>query len=290
MKQQLLNQTFDTERALYHLNNMEVAGCRFAGPQDGESALKEASNITVKNCDFSLRYPMWHVKDFELVHSSMDDKARAPIWYAERGNIVKCTINSIKCLRECSNIKISDSDISSQEFGWKCHDILIENSTIVSEYFLLDSKHVEINQLTMKGKYSFQYVENLKIIDSSLDTKDAFWHSKNVTVTNSVIKGEYLGWFSEGLTLINCKIIGSQPLCYCNNLTLIACTMEETDLAFEYSDVVAEITGNVISIKNPRSGHITADNVGEIIFKDSVMDCNGKVLIRKDNSNNCHAA
>jgi len=66
--------------------------------------------------------------------------------------------------------------------------------------------------------------------------------------------------------------------------------MEETDLAFEYSDVVAEITGNVISIKNPRSGHITADNVGEIIFKDSVMDCNGKVLIRKDNSNNCHAA
>ena len=132
----------------------------------------------------------------------------------------------------------------------------------------------------MKGKYSFQYVSGLEIDDSDLDTKDAFWHTKNVTVRNSVVKGEYLAWFSDGLTLINCRIIGTQPLCYCTNLKLINCTMEDADLAFEYSDVEADIRGHVISVKNPRSGRIVLDSVGEIIREDPVMPCSGEVVIR----------
>jgi len=132
----------------------------------------------------------------------------------------------------------------------------------------------------MSGKYSFQYVEGLQISDSILDTKDAFWHSKNVTVRNCTLKGEYLAWFSEGLTLIDCKIIGTQPLCYCKDLKLINCTMEQTDLAFEYSDVEADVRGNILSVKNPRSGIITADSVGEVVMGDAVMECTGKVLLR----------
>ena len=94
------------------------------------------------------------------------------------------------------------------------------------------------------------------------------------------MKGEYLAWFSEGLTLINCKIIGTQPLCYCKDLTLIDCTMEQTDLAFEYSDVQATVNGHIDSVKNPRSGSITADSVGDIIMEDAVMECTGKVILR----------
>ena len=132
----------------------------------------------------------------------------------------------------------------------------------------------------MKGKYSFQYVENLEINDSYLDTKDAFWHAKNVTVRNSTVKGEYLAWFSEGLTLIGCHIIGTQPLCYCKDLKLIDCTTEGTDLSFEYSDVEATVSGHIDSVKNPKSGTITADSVGEVIMGDAVMECTGKVIIR----------
>jgi hypothetical protein len=132
----------------------------------------------------------------------------------------------------------------------------------------------------MKGKYSFQYMENLTITNSMLDTKDAFWHSKNVTVKDSIVKGEYLAWFSEDLTLINCHIQGTQPLCYCKNLKLINCTMDDADLAFEYSEVEADVKGHIISVKNPKEGSITADSVGEIIMEDAVMECNGKVIIR----------
>lgn len=141
---------------------------------------------------------------------------------------------------------------------------------------------MKLDHVTMKGKYSFQYMENLEIADSYLDTKDAFWHSRNVTVKDSVVKGEYLAWFSDGLTLINCKIIGTQPLCYCENLKLIDCVMENTDLSFEYSDVEADIKGHVVSIKNPKSGVITVDSAGEIIWENPVMECAGKVVERKN--------
>ena len=274
------NKTFDEERALYNLKDGLVKNCTFAGPKDGESVLKESRNIKVIDSKFSLRYPLWHVQKYELISSELDENTRAPIWYSNDGIIDKCNIEGVKLLRECNNIKISNSDIDSREFGWKCNDIQLNNSNIVSEYIFLDSKNVKLDNVKFTGKYSFQYMENVEISNCILDTKDAFWHSKNVTVRDSIIKGEYLAWFSDGLTLINCKIIGTQPLCYCKNLKLINCTMEDTDLSFEYSDVDAQINGYVESIKNPKSGKIIVDSVGKIINEDSIMDNNCNIIIK----------
>ena len=56
--------------------------------------------------------------------------------------------------------------------------------------------------------------------------------------------------------------------------------MEDTDLSFEYSDVEADVKGHILSVKNPRSGRIIADSVGEIISGDAVMECTGEVILR----------
>lgn len=271
---------FDEERALYNLTDATVKECVFAGPADGESALKESRNVEVEDCKFSLRYPLWHSHKFTLVRSSMDELTRAAIWYAQDGTITDSTLGGIKAVRECQNINISKTDIVSAEFGWKSKGISLSESTIESEYLFLDSQDIKLDKVKMNGKYSFQYVKNLSISDSNLDTKDAFWHAENVYVKDSVVKGEYLGWFSNGLTLENCTIIGTQPLCYCNNLKLINCTMQDTDLSFEYSDVEATVSGHIDSIKNPRSGKIICDSVGDIIRENSVMECTGEVVIR----------
>ncbi len=281
MKKQIVYKTFDEERSLYNLISTKVLSCIFSGPKDGESVLKECRDIDVDNCRFSLRYPLWHAKKFSLINSQMDDKTRAPLWYSQDGKIFNCDIQGIKCLRECNKIIIDKCNIISPEFGWKCNNIKITNSIIDSMYFLFESKNVEIKNLKMTGKYSFQYMENLYIENSNLETKDAFWHSKNVIVKDSEVKGEYLGWFSENVTFINCKITGTQPLCYCKNLKLINCTMKNTDLAFEYSDVEADIKGHIDSVKNPKSGIIEADSVGDIILEDSIMECKGEVVLRK---------
>lgn len=281
MQKTILNQQFDEERALYNLQHAVVGNCIFDGPADGESALKEARNIAVEDCRFSLRYPLWHVRDFALSGVSMDERARAAIWYAEDGRIEDSRLGGIKALRECHKICLDGCHVVSPEFGWQCSDIRITNSDITAEYLFFGSRNVTLDKVHMHGKYSFQYMENLEINDSILDTKDAFWHSKNVTVRRSTVKGEYLAWFSEGLTLIDCKIIGTQPLCYCKDLKLINCTMEATDLSFEYSDVDATVIGHIDSVKNPRSGRIVADSIGQTIFGDAVMECTGEVVIRK---------
>ena len=282
MKRVIENQAFDEERARYGIADVDIKNCVFDGPRDGESVLKEARGITVSDCRFSLRYPMWHNSDFVLLNSVMDSNTRAPLWYSSRGAVLSSEINGIKAVRECSDVSVKNCRIKSDEFGWKCRSLGIEDCTLESEYFLLDSGDIRLRGVRLIGKYSFQYTRNAEIRDCLLDTKDAFWHAKNIVVRDSVVNGEYLGWYSDGLTLINCSIQGTQPFCYCKNLKLVGCVTKSADLAFEYSDVQADIKGRIESVKNPRSGIITADEVGQVIMGNAVMKCSGKVIVGKN--------
>ncbi|MBP5357918.1 MAG: DUF3737 family protein [Treponema sp.] len=267
------NLTLDQERALYAVYDATVKNCRFDGPADGESALKESHDIKVLNSYFNLRYPFWHVTNGEVSNCELTSNCRAAFWYDRNIVIDNCLLNGIKALRECEDITLRNSTAKSEEFIWKCRNMNIENLTVEeSEYPFFEVDTARISGLKLKGKYSFQYCRNIEITDSVLDTKDAFWHTKDLTVKDSVIKGEYLGWYSENLTLINCRISGTQPLCYCSNLVLKNCTMENCDLSFERSSVHAEINGKIDSVKNPVSGKIEADGIGEIIMESSVVD------------------
>ena len=266
----ITNQTFDEERALYGISGAEIQGCRFDGPADGESAFKEASDLQVTDCYFNLRYPFWHVTNAVITRSEMTEKCRAALWYDKKITIDGCTMNGIKALRECEDITLKNTIVSSPEFIWKCRNISVENVTInESEYPFFEVTNLTAKNLRVKGKYSFQYTEDTEITDSVLETKDAFWHSKNVTVRDSVINGEYLGWYSENLRLINCTIAGTQPLCYCKNLVLENCTLKDADLAFEKSSVRASLNGTIISVKNPLSGSISAEDIGEVIIDET---------------------
>ena len=267
----------DEERALYGSRDITVRNCRFDGPADGESALKECSDVTVEDSYFNLRYPFWHVHGLKISSSEMTDKCRAALWYSDNIDISDTKLHGIKALRECHDVSITSSSVISPEFGWSVHGLKMTDTSAESEYFLMRSSDIVFENVRLKGKYSFQYVENVEISGSRFDTKDAFWHAKNVTVRDSVINGEYLAWYSENLTFINCTIKGTQPLCYCKGLKLIGCRMEDCDLAFERSDVEAEITTPVISIKNPLSGRITVPAAGEIIR--DIPGADGEVII-----------
>lgn len=278
MKNKVIDLTSGEERALYNLNDSEVVNCTFAGPEDGESALKEARNIDCVNCNFNLRYPLWHVKKFTLNDSKMSETCRAPMWYSIDGVIRNTYITGVKALRECKNISIYDSKIVSDEFGWNTININLKDVEISSMYLLFGAKNIKCDNIKQSGKYTYQYVKNCVITNSVLDTKDAFWHSKNCLIMDSVVKGEYLAWYSENLTLINCKISGTQPFCYAKNLKLINCTMEGCDLAFEYSSVKASIIGDVVSIKNPLKGKITLTGTTTIISDNPVYKTNCKII------------
>ncbi len=275
------NQTFDSERALYGSQEMIIKNCLFDGPADGESALKESRSIQVSHCFFNLRYPFWHDNQLKLSDSEMTELCRAALWYSTDIEIVNTKLHGIKALRECNQVKMQGCDIISPEFGWFVHKIEMKDCTVQSEYFMMRSDHLTFTNLQMKGKYSFQYIEDSVFEHCVFDTKDAFWHAKNVIIRDSVIKGEYLAWYCENVTFENCKIIGTQPLCYCKGLRLIHCEMIDTDLCFEKSEVEATICTSVVSIKNPLSGHIYAESVGEIIQDD--IHSHGEIVVQRKN-------
>lgn len=271
------NQVFDQERALYGSDGIEVSGCRFDGPADGESALKESRNILVRDCFFNLRYPFWHDEHLTIRSSEMTELCRAALWYSQDITIENSILHGIKALRECADVRITRSDIVSPEFGWSVQGMEMKDSSAESEYFMMRSERLAFDRVKLKGKYSFQYITDSVFTDCEFDTKDAFWHAKNVLVKDSVVRGEYLAWYCENVTFENCTLIGTQPLCYCRGLKLIGCRMYGTDLSFERSEVEAVILSPVDSIKNPRKGCIRVPAVGEIIIDDPLSE--GKIIV-----------
>ncbi len=269
---QINNTRFGTERALYGERDLLLCNCSFDGPEDGESALKEASSVSLENCYCNLRYPFWHDTDLELENCELTPLCRAALWYSDHISVASSRLHGIKALRECSHVAIADSSIVSAEFGWFSRHIDLRDSSAESEYFMLRAADLTMENVKFKGKYSFQYVKNAHIKNCTLDTKDAFWHSQGITVENCTVKGEYLAWYSKDLTLINCTIEGTQPFCYCQGLRLVNCRMEGTDLSFERSEVDATVTTPILSIKNPYRGRIQAPSA-ELILDDPAAKC-----------------
>ena len=121
----------------------------------------------------------------------------------------------------------------------------------------------------------------MEIRNSTLLSKDAFWNSENVTVYDSFISGEYLGWNAKNLTLVNCTIESLQGLCYIDNLVMKNCKLINTTLAFEYSSVDADITGEVDSVMNPSAGRISAEAIKELIMeKDKIDPEKTQIIVR----------
>ena len=267
-KKTVIGLQLDEERALYGSDGIIVRECRFDGPADGESALKESRDVLVEDCYFNLRYPFWHNGGVSITRTELTPLCRAALWYSSGIEITDSKLHGIKALRECHEIKIKDCDVVSTEFGWFSSDISVENSKFEGEYFMMRSKELDFAGVSLKGKYSFQYIEDSTFENCNFDTKDALWHAKNVVLSNCTVKGEYLAWYCENVTFVGCKISGTQPFCYCKGLKLIDCKMLEADLCFEKSEVEATLTAPVISIKNPRAGSITVPECGEQIWDD----------------------
>ena len=105
------NQRFGEERALYHRRGLTLRGCRFAGEEDGESALKECADVAAENCLFDLRYPLWHVEKLRAERCTMTENCRAALWYGSEIRLIGCTLGGIKAVRECRAVALEDCTV-----------------------------------------------------------------------------------------------------------------------------------------------------------------------------------
>lgn len=270
------NQEFGGERPLFASHDLVLENVTI---HKGESALKACSNIEAVECTFEGKYPFWHVDGFVIRKCLFTEGARAALWYSKNLEMSDTLVEAPKMFREMTNLRIEKVKLpNALETLWHCKNIVLDQVEIdKADYLFMHCENILITNYRQQGNYSFQYCRNVEIHNAIIDSKDAFWNTEDVTVYDSEIMGEYLGWHSRRLKLINCKISGTQPLCYCTDLVLENCTFgDDADLAFEDSTVNADIKGNVISIKNPRSGFIKVGKVGEVIIDANIKqpaDC-----------------
>ncbi len=261
---------FEGERALYNTHGAKIVNAVF---QNGESPLKESSELEIFSSVFRWKYPLWYSENVSLSDSSLLDTARSGIWYTQNISLKNCAVQAPKTFRRSSGITLEDTTLSrADETLWSCRDVVMKNVSARGDYFAMNSENLTAENFTLDGNYAFDGAKNVKIKNARLLSKDAFWNTENVEVYDSTIVGEYLGWNSKNVRFVNCTIESNQGLCYMEGVELINCKVINTDLAFEFSSANAEIVTDIISVKNPKSGKIKAKSIGEIILDGDLID------------------
>ncbi len=270
MRKAIYQQRLTGERALFHATKLDIYDTIF---DDGESPLKESSDITLTGSMFRWKYPLWYCNRIRVTDTTWFDMARAGVWYTNDISVSNCVIEAPKNFRRCSRLtleKVSFADAA--ETLWHCTDVTMRDVYAKGDYFAMDSSDLDIDGFTLVGNYSFDGVKNATIRHAKMLSKDAFWNSENITVYDSFITGEYLGWNAKNLTLVNCTIESLQGLCYIDNLVMKNCKLINTTLAFEYSSVDAEVTSKIDSVLNPSSGTIRAPRIDTLIVERDKVD------------------
>lgn len=275
---------FAGERALFSTRNAKIIDSVF---EAGESPLKESSGLDIRGCIFGWKYPLWYCRDVFVKDSTLLEGARSGIWYTHGISIENSVIEAPKTFRRSSGISLRGVNMpKAQETLWNCRDVSLTDVFATGDYFGFGSENVTCENFTLDGNYGFDGGKNITVKNSKLISKDAFWNTENVTVENSLIIGEYLGWNSKNVTFINCTIQSLQGLCYMKDVKLVNCKLINTTLAFEYSSVDAELSGGVMSVKNPLGGSkISAESFGEVILDSEYVDTEGTEIIATEKNN-----
>ncbi len=269
---------FGGERPLFAIHDTRLENITIT---DGESAIKQCRNIEARDCSFYGKYPWWHVEGALIEDCYFALDSRSAVWYTNDLVMRRCRIDAPKFFREMRNVVIEDVELcDADETFWKVDGLRLKNVRMHGgTYPFMFSKNIYVDGLESDSKYVFQYCENVEVHNAKILTKDSFWECKNVVVYDSVLDGEYLAWHSKNVRLVNCHLTGEQLLCYTEDLVLENCTFDKScDRVFEYSTVEADIRGHIENIKNPTSGHITADSIGSVTIDENVRQPNDCVI------------
>lgn len=272
------NEKLSGERALFKSKELTVENTLFF---DGESPLKESSDLVVNSCTFDWKYPLWYCRNVAVNGGKLNETARAGIWYTDNLTMDGTLIEAPKTFRRCDGLTLNNIRMpNAQETLWSCKNVCLEKAEIKGDYLAMNSENMRISNLVLEGNYPFDGAKNIEIHNSRLLSKDAFWNSENVTVYDSYISGEYLGWNAKNLTFINCTIESLQGLCYIENLRMVNCKLVNTTLAFEYSTVDAQIVSEIDSVLNPSGGTIQAKRIKELMI-DKELDGKTRIITKE---------
>lgn len=266
------------ERALFQARDVTIEDCVF---EDGESPLKHARIVAVKDSVFRWKYPLWYSDHVNVERSLFEFNAHAAFWYSKHMVFRDCTIQAPKEFRRNEDVTVENTAFTdAAETFWECHDVTLRNVSATGDYFGMNSENMDIRDFQLTGNYCFDGCRNITVDHARLLSKDAFWNCENVTVRDSFISGEYLAWNTKNITFEHCTIESLQGLCYVDGLVMRDCRLINTSRAFEYcTNIDTEVTTRIDSIVNPVSGTIRAQAFGSVVQNDPAIDTTKVTLI-----------
>ena len=111
------NAVFTGERALFSTHGVKISDCVF---EDGESPLKESSELEITASRFSWKYPLWYCRGVRVFSSTLDVTARSGIWYTHGISMTECEISAPKTFRRSRDIALTRVNMpNALESMWK---------------------------------------------------------------------------------------------------------------------------------------------------------------------------
>ena len=95
------NGYYTGRETLFHGEHLEIGDTIFG---EGESPLKESSDITLKNSMFQWKYPLWYSKNVVAQDCTWAEMARAGVWYTDNLQVKNALIEASKNFRRCKEL------------------------------------------------------------------------------------------------------------------------------------------------------------------------------------------
>ena len=169
--------------ALWYSDHIEIEDTKMHGIK----ALRECSNVTIKNCDIVSPEFGWSVKNIRM------EKTKAESEYfmmrSENLDFFEVELKGKYSFQYIKNGEFNGCIFDTKDAFWHGENITIRNSVIKGEYLAWYSDGLTLINCKIIGTQPFCYCRNLKLVDCEMIDTDLCFEKSQVdaTITTPVI-------------------------------------------------------------------------------------------------------
>ena len=169
--------------ALWYTNNATITDTKMHGIK----ALRECSDIRVKDCDIISPEFGWSVNGIEMKDSSAESE-----YFMMRSNNLKFENVSLKgkySFQYITDSVFENCNFNTKDAFWHAKNVVVRNSVVNGEYLAWYCENVTFENCTISGTQPLCYCRNLKLINCKMLDADLAFEKSDVeaTVTTPMI-------------------------------------------------------------------------------------------------------
>ena len=163
--------------ALWYSNHIEIKDTKMHGIK----ALRECSNVTIKNCDIVSPEFGWSVKNIQM------EKTKAESEYfmmrSENLDFSEVELKGKYSFQYIKNGEFNGCIFDTKDAFWHGENITVRNSVIKGEYLAWYSDGLTLINCKIIGTQPFCYCRNLKLVDCEMIDTDLCFEKSQVDAT-----------------------------------------------------------------------------------------------------------